>query len=135
MVWENKTRVPAALGLRGYSFFAGTEIRESCHLMSAKLSVCRGKRNQYPYVGDDHNHVSERKDQFTNGVQIIRRKHGIHKPYKCILRDVLCINGAMRFPIAEFINLVIVQSNDLFHALRLSCAFITVRHFVTSFTW
>ena len=23
MVWENKTSVPAALGLRGYSFFAG----------------------------------------------------------------------------------------------------------------
>lgn len=45
--------------------------------MSAKLSVCRGKRNQYPYAGDDHNHVRERKDQFTNGVQIIRRKHGI----------------------------------------------------------
>ena len=58
----------------------------------------------------------------------------IHEPQKRILRDVLRINGAMRFPIAEFINLVIVQRNDLFHALRLSCAFITVRHFLTPLT-
>ena len=72
------------------------------------------------------NRIEQRLWTFNVGICLRR----IHEPYKRILRDVLRINGAMRFPIAEFINLVIVQRNDLFHALRLSCAFITVRHFL-----
>ena len=51
----------------------------------------------------------------------------IEEPFLCQENEPIPLQDR----VAEFINLVIVQRNDLFHALRLSCAFITVRHFLT----
>ena len=72
MVWENKTRVPATLGLRGYSFFAETEIRESRHLMPTKFSVRHGKCDDNQRTRGNQDHAREDNDQFAEAEQNIR---------------------------------------------------------------
>ena len=60
------------MGLRGYSFFAGTEIRESRHLMPAKFSVRHGKRDDNQHTRGDQDHARENNDQLAEAEQNIR---------------------------------------------------------------
>ena len=51
MVWENKTRVPAALGLRGYSFFARVPALSAQAPVPAGWAAVRSARCSQPEAG------------------------------------------------------------------------------------